>query len=174
MDHQNYFPVRDKYNRVTLEPVSKACYEELMREVWRTRSYMKYHRRCCQPRKLWWLCDGQCDLCRFCCGDPCLSLELMEEESGHDFPSCCDVETAVTDQLVCACVLRRLRELAPDVVRAGELRLQGCSLGDAAKQVGVSHQLLRYHMKRALRIMREEGLLEDLPFSLDHLLSHAA
>ena len=175
MENNEYlFPVRglNDHDHVTLEKVSETCYRELIRETWRTRKYMQYQGWCCVPGGMRWMCDGECDLCRFRKEGPMCSLEALEERMGHEFQhDGPDMESVVADRDAYGAVIERLRELAPDAVRSGELQLQGMSACAAARELGTSAPLIRYHLKKALREIQKEGLLEDISFLPERLLS---
>ena len=71
--------------------VSEAVYYEYYRPIWNHRSREQYHKRCMCPRKLDWICDADCDKCRFHIGDFTVSLDCAVETCDDEQLSYSDI-----------------------------------------------------------------------------------
>ena len=138
-------------------PVSDEVYNEFYRPIWNT--FRKAHRHgCCScPGSKWWLCCGDCAICKYRTAGDNLSLEYEQEVMGdtHEDESA-NLDCIVTDRIVFEQLLKRLDELMPEARQIGELRLDGRSDSDIADIIGVPRTTFLYRIKKAEAKLHDE------------------
>ncbi len=138
-------------------PVSDEVYNEFYRPIWNT--FRKAHRRgCCScPGSKWWLCGGDCAVCKYRTAGDSLSLDHEQEVVGDiREDESADIDSIVTDRIVFEQLLKRLDELMPDARRIGELRLDGFSDSDIADIIGIPRTTFHSRLKKAKAQLHNE------------------
>ncbi|WP_283673580.1 RNA polymerase sigma factor [Butyricicoccus sp. Marseille-Q5471] len=131
-------------------PVSDEVYNEFYRPIWNT--FRKAHRHgCCScPGSKWWLCGGDCAVCKYHTAGDSLSLDYEREVVGDiREDESTDIDSIVIDRIIFAQLLKRLDELMPEARRIGELRLDGLSDSDIADITGIPRTTFLSRLKKA-------------------------
>jgi DNA-directed RNA polymerase specialized sigma24 family protein len=136
--------------------VTKVVYDEYYRPIWRTFRKAHRHQQCSCSGDKWWLCEGDCAVCRFRTGGGDLSLDYEQQILGDIRPDDFDLETFVTDRIIFEQLLKRLDELMPDARRIGELRLAGYSDSAIADIIGVPRTTFLSRIKKAEALLHDE------------------
>ena len=158
MTKQRYYPLRDADHpyRVTLVPITKEQYQVLMPEIYNHRTREQYHERCFVPRRARWTCDGQCDLCRYHENDGRFTSADLLSEQGFDWQDSAILpEDAVINDMVYPQVLERLKQLLPEALEVGRLRMAGYTETEAAEILGIPRVTYRYRVRRTKQILAE-------------------
>ena len=160
-NNENHQKIREHfiYEPATKQriPVSDEVYNEFYRPIWNT--FRKAHRHgCCScPGSKWWLCSGDCAVCKYRTAGDNLSLDYEQEIMGDiREDESANLDGFVTDRIVFEQLLKRLDELMPDARRIGELRLDGFSDSDIADIIGVPRTTFLSRLKKAKAQLREE------------------
>lgn len=138
-------------------PVDKAVYDEFYRPIWNT--FRKAHRhQCCScPGNRWWLCSGDCSVCKYRTAGDSLSLDYEQEVVGDiREDESADLDGFVIDRIVFEQLLKRLDELMPEARRIGELRLDGLSDSNIADILGVPRTTFLSRLKKAKAQLHDE------------------
>lgn len=138
-------------------PVTDAVYNEFYRPIWKTSRKAHRHGACSCPGDKWWLCGGDCAVCKYRTAGDSLSLDyelevvgdIREDESA-------DVDSIVTDRIIFEQLLKRLDALMPEARRIGELRLDGLSDSDIADILGIPRTTFLSRLKKAKVQLRDE------------------
>ena len=138
-------------------PVTKAVYDAYYQPIWST--FRKAHRHgCCScPGNKWWLCSGDCSVCKYRTAGDSLSLDYEQEIMGddrEDEPA--DIDGFVTDRIVFEQLLKRLDELMPEARRIGELRIDGLSDSGIADIIGVPRTTFLSRLKKTKAQLHDE------------------
>ena len=159
MTKQRYYPLRDADHpyRVTLVPITEEQYKVLMPEIYNHRTREQYHERCFVPRRARWTCDGQCDLCRYHENDGRFTSADLLSEQGFDWQDSAILpEDAVINAMVYPQVLERLKQLLPEALDIGRLRMEGYTETEAAEILGIPRVTYRYRVRRTKQILADE------------------
>ena len=159
MEKKRFYPLRDADHpyHVTRIPITKEQYQGLMPEIYNHRTREQYHDRCYVPKKALWSCDGQCDMCRYHMDDGRFtSADLLSEQGFDPQDSAILPEDAVTNDMVYPQVLERLKQLLPEALDIGRLRMAGYTETEAAEILGIARVTYRYRVRRAKRILADE------------------
>ena len=159
MEKKRFYPLRDADNpyHVTLIPITEEQYQGLMPEIYNLRAREQYHGRCFVPKKKLWTCDGQCDLCQYRADDGGFtSWDLLSERGFNSSDSAVLLEDAVTNETVYPQVLERLKQLLPEALEVGRLRMAGYTETEAAEILGIQRVTYRYRVRRTKQILADE------------------
>ena len=142
--------------------VSEEVYGAYYRPIWAMFKRAHDHGTCRATQSQWWLCQGDCAVCRFHYRDKHDSLELMAESGKQtaDYSPTIDPESIAVDVLYFEGLLKRLDELMPEARKIGELRLRGLTDADIAEQIGIKRTTFLSRLKKA-----KEKLCEEFPDS---------
>ena len=138
-------------------PVSNEVYKEFYRPIWNT--FRKAHRHgCCScPGSKWWLCSGDCSVCKHRTAGDSLSLDHEREVLGDiREDETADIEGFVIDRIEFEQLLKRLDELMPEARHIGELRLDGLSDSDISDILGVPRTTFLSRLKKAKAQLHDE------------------
>lgn len=138
-------------------PVSDEIYNEYYRPIWNT--FRKAHRHgCCScPGSKWWLCNGDCAVCKYRTAGDSLSLNYEQELLGDiREDESANLDSLVVDRIVFGQLLKRLDVLMPEARRIGELRLDGLSDNDIADALGIPRTTFRSRLKKAKAQLHDE------------------
>lgn len=138
-------------------PVTKEVYQAYYQRIWNTFRKAHRHQRCSCPGNKWWLCDGDCAVCKFCTAGDNLSLDYEREVVGDIHPDdAAPIDEIVTDSIAFGQLLSRLDKLMPDARRIGELRLAGYSDSAIADIIGVPRTTFLSRIKKAEALLHDE------------------
>lgn len=138
-------------------PVTKKVYQAYYQPIWSTFRKAHRHQRCSCPGNRWWLCGGDCAICKYCTAGDNLSLDYEQEVLGDIRPDeSADIESIVTDRIIFEQLLKRLDKLMPDARRIGELRLAGYSDSAIADIIGVPRTTFLSRIKKAEALLHDE------------------
>ena len=141
--------------------LDEKTYLEIRRE--RQRVYFKKRKagECyCSKNKLW-LCDGLCETCEFykkkevslyAPGYLSNDIPLIEYLSDR-----CDYETQTLVELENRQMLKDLQEEMPIVLEYGELKLQGLSDRQIAKELGIPRTSLYRLIEKARKLLKDKN-----------------
>jgi DNA-directed RNA polymerase specialized sigma24 family protein len=152
----------------TWMPVTDEQYKDHMRECDRVRKKMQNHHACSCPRSNFWECDGCCDDCRHQVKGSILSMDapMGTDDSEEEF-SLYDIvgdprsefEDTVVNQMFYRAVIKRLKEIYPQAIEIGNLRIQGKTDEEIAEIIGVKRTTFRSRIARAKeQIFTEFGI----------------
>ena len=138
-------------------PISDAVDNESYHPIWNT--FRKAHRHgCCScTGSKWWLCNGDCAVCKYCTAGDSLSLDYEQEVVGDiREDESAEIDSIVTDRIIFDQLLKRLDMLMPDARRIGELRLDGFSDSDIADIIGIPRTTFLSRLKTAKAQLHNE------------------
>lgn len=159
-NNENHQKIREHfiYEPATKQriPVSDEVYNEFYRPIWNT--FRKAHRHgCCScPGSKWWLCCGDCAICKYRTAGDNLSLDYEQEVVGDIRPDDSDLESIVTDRIIFDQLLKRLDVLMPEARRIGELRQDGYSDNAIADIIGVPRTTFLSRIKKVNAQLHDE------------------
>lgn len=145
-------------------PVSKADYDNYYRDINAYRRRQQEHGRCVCPASKRYLCDMDCNNCRFRKGGDELSLDfaIIDEDGNEkrwlddlpdDGPS---IQSILEERELMEALMSKLNELEPDSRQICELLLQEKSEREIAAIMGVSQQsTIHYRKRKAFEMLRE-------------------
>lgn len=149
-------------------PVSKADYDNYYRDINAYRRRKQEHGRCVCPANKRYLCDMDCNNCRFHRAGDEVSLDYtISNEDGNgaswldDLPDDGpDAQSILEERELLDTLMSKLNELDPDGRRICELLLQEKSEREIAAIMGISQQsTINYKKRKAFEILRK--LLQD-------------
>lgn len=149
-------------------PVSKADYDNYYRDINAYRRRKQEHGRCVCPASKRYLCDMDCNNCRFHRSGDEISLDYtISNEDGNgaswldDLPDDGpDAQSILEERELLDTLMSKLNELDPDGRRICELLLQEKSEREIAAIMGISQQsTINYKKRKAFEILRK--LLQD-------------
>jgi len=145
-----YDPItREKY------PCSEEVFQSYYADAGRIRKREQYHQRCMCPRAKWWMCNGDCLVCRYHAAGDTLSLDAPNTDDGKALfdtelmdPVC--MEDIVSTRLLLEQLLKRLRELDPDADRIIRMWTEDPGISDRAiaEQLGRPQRTFADQMKK--------------------------
>ncbi|NLI55031.1 MAG: bacterio-opsin activator [Clostridiales bacterium] len=159
-NNENHQKIREHfiYEPATKQriPVSDEVYNEFYHPIWNT--FRKAHRHgCCScPGSKWWLCSGDCAVCKYRTAGDNLSLDYEQEVVGDIRPDDSDLESIVTDRIIFDQLLKRLDVLMPEARRIGELRQDGYSDNAIADIIGVPRTTFLSRIKKVNAQLHDE------------------
>lgn len=105
----------------------------------------------------WWLCGGDCAVCKYRTAGDSLSLDYEQEVVGDiREDESADVDSIVTDRIIFEQLLKRLDVLMPEARRIGELRLDGLSDSNIADILGIPRTTFLSRLKKAKAQLHDE------------------
>ena len=149
-------------------PVSKADYDNYYRDINAYRRRQQQHGRCVCPASKRYLCDMDCNNCRFQRAGDEISLDYtISNEDGNraswlddlpdDGPS---AQSILEERELLEALMSKLNELDPDGRSICELLLQNKSEREIAAIMGISQQsTINYKKRKAFEMLRK--LLRD-------------
>ena len=149
-------------------PVSKADYDNYYRDINAYRRRQQEHGRCVCPANKRYLCDMDCNNCRFHRAGDEISLDsAISNEDGNgaswlddlpdDGPS---AQSILEERELLDTLMSKLNELDPDGRRICELLLQEKSEREIAAIMGISQQsTINYKKRKAFEMLRK--ILQD-------------
>ena len=153
-DTRYFYPVRDALHpdRVRLVPVSRAVYQAVYPDIWRTQKLMQNLGRCTCPKRELWCCDGDCEQCSYASVGKHVSLDAPAQ-SAEGLVSVGDtiadesanIEEILTDVALLDALHEELRHLDPEGRAICEAKAQGLSERDAARAIGINASTFRRH-----------------------------
>ena len=169
-DNQNQSNERTIYLKTLRQwvTVSKADYDNYYRDINAYRRRQQEHGRCVCPANKRYLCDMDCNNCRYRRAGNEISLDFaISNEDGNgaswmdelpdDGPS---AQSVLEERELLEELLRRLSELEPDSRQICELLLQEKSEREIAVIMGISQQsTINYKKRKAFELLRK--LLSD-------------
>lgn len=131
-------------------PVSDEIYNEFYRPIWNTFRKAHRHGTCSCPGSKWWLCGGDCAVCKYRTAGDSLSLDYELEVIG-DIRSddAAPIDEIVTDSIAFGQLLSRLDKLMPEARLIGELRLSGLTDGEISEKLGIPRTTMLSRLKKA-------------------------
>ena len=169
-DNQNQSNERTIYLKTLRQwvTVSKADYDNYYRDINAYRRRQQEHGRCVCPANKRYLCDMDCNNCRYRRAGNEISLDFaISNEDGNgaswmdelpdDGPS---AQSILEERELLEVLMRRLSELEPDSRQICELLLQEKSEREIAVIMGISQQsTINYKKRKAFELLRK--LLSD-------------
>lgn len=139
-------------------PVTDAVYNEFYCPIWKTFRKAHRHGACSCPGDKWWLCGGDCAVCKYRTAGDSLSLDYEQEVVG-DIRSddAAPIDEIVTDSIAFGQLLSRLDKLMPEARLIGELRLRGLTDGEIADKLGIPRTTMLSRLKKAKAQLHSES-----------------
>lgn len=148
-------------------PVTKEEFDSFYKETSVFRRRQMRQGLCSCPKRKWLYCDTDCENCRYRFENPtaCSMDEPIpgaDDDDGemtkHDVisdgsPLFADVVADVDQMQI---LLDRIREIMPEAIRMGELRLQGQSDAVIAKALGIPRTTLLSRLKKLRKALDAE------------------
>ena len=160
-----YYPLRDAENpyKVSLVEITEAQYRALYPEIWATRKREQDHERCMCPKRYFWKCDGNCDLCDYYKGNGLLSLDASNTEDGNTLLNSKVItspqlmEDIIADGILLEQLFQRLRELDPDADKIIEYWKDDSSISDReiARRLGRKQRTFADQIKKIRAELRK-------------------
>ena len=154
------------YNKTTRQwtEVTDNIYRDHMRFHDAFRKRAQSHGQCVCPKNKFWLCDADCYTCEYQRAGDKLSLDFTTSNAdGEAFSSLNEspsqdaaIDDIVTDIIILQQLLKRLDELMPEAAQIGELRLNGLSDGDIAKEIGIKRTTFRSRLQKTKAILQKD------------------
>ena len=154
-----YYPLRNYDNPmyVTLVEITEAQYRVLYPEIWRTQKHERKLGRCLCPRKMLWKCDGDCLVCCYHTNGNIWSLDYELEKVGdHRDNGESDPADIVVDRLLLERLVLRMKELCPEALEVGELKMDGLSERKSLEVLGLPRTSFRWHLRTVKQTLLEE------------------
>lgn len=148
--------------------VSKSDYDNYYRDINAYRRRQQEHGRCACPASKRYLCDMDCNNCRYRRAGNEISLDYaISNEDGNgarwldELPDDgSSAQSILEERELLEVLMRRLSELEPDSRQICELLLQDKSEREIAAIMGISQQsTINYKKRKAFEILRK--LLRD-------------
>ena len=138
----------------------EGAYLELRRLRTRTCMRMRRQKRCMCPKNEQWRCDGNCDGCTYLKNlEVSFNSKVSESEEltlGDVLTDGIDQESACVEKIYCEEMLKRLDEIMPMAREIGELRLQGKSDREIARELGIDRMTMVRMLGRAKEVLLQE------------------
>lgn len=159
---ESYF-IRTRHMEEALT-VSEEEFKDYFRQIDTYRKKQQRHGKCVCPEKERQLCDMDCSLCPHYRPKREEELDAPAYTEGDEDITFCDLMTeavpdlsdAVTDRLAFQAVLKRLKELMPEALEFGELRMAGLSRTEIYEVIGLKRTTCDYQLKKAQKILCSE------------------
>ena len=137
--------------------VTEEYYRDHTRHYDALRKRQQSHGQCVCPKNKFWLCDGDCLVCKFHRAGDMHSLDFTVENEDGDACSPLDaipdpapsLEAVICDKAELDQLFDRLNELMPEAVQIGKLRQEGLSDEAIAKVIGIKRTTFRSRLDKA-------------------------
>lgn len=160
-DNQPYIYIRSTHERI---PVTQQEFNDYYRDINAFRKKQQRHGRCVCPERKRLDCDMDCVTCSFQRAGDGLSLDytIVDDEGNEqawvdtladDSPL---MDEIIADSQQLEQLFIRLKELMPEAIQIGELRLDGHTDIDIAKRIGIRITTFRSRLDRVKKILAQE------------------
>lgn len=153
------------YLRSTREriPCTEEEFHAYYHDIDLFRQKQQYRKQCVCPQNKWLECDMDCQICPFRRNDV-LSLDKPLETTEGEEMSLLDsipdesplISEIITNKDQLNQLFRRLKEVMPDALLVGQMRMQGQTDTEISKFLNVKQNTLFYRLKRAREIIEKE------------------
>ncbi len=158
----NQYRIYVKSTREWVE-VPEETYKEHIRYFDTFRKRQQSRGECACPKSKFWLCDGDCLVCKFRCSSMDSLDYTIETEDGDAFSPLdrlCDpspsIESIVIDKVELDRLFARLNELMPEAIEIGKLRQQGLSDSAIAGALGIKRTTFLSRLKKVKALLEAE------------------
>lgn len=159
-DKQHYIYLRSTRERI---PCTEEEFHAYYHDIDLFRQKQQYRKQCVCPQKKWLECDMDCQTCPFRRNDV-LSLDKPLETTEGEEMSLLDsipdesplISEIITNKDQLNQLFRRLKEVMPDALLVGPMRMQGQTDTEISKFLNVKQNTLFYRLKRAREIIEKE------------------
>lgn len=149
-------------------PVTQEEFDVYYKETSVYRRRQQRYGLCACPQKHWFSCDTDCENCRFriANNNPSLDAPRFESEDNNDGMPASMYDELLDDgptlaELVADAdqvrhLLNQIRELMPEAIHVGEMRLNGLSDAVIADVIGIPRTTLLYRLKKLRQVLDYE------------------
>ena len=159
--NQYYIYIRSTHERI---PVTQQQFNDYYRDINAFRKKQQRHGRCACPEYKHLECDMNCVTCQSQRAGDSLSLDYTTVDDEGNEQAWIDtladrsplMDEIIADSQQLEQLFIRLKELMPEAIQIGKLRLEGYTDVDIAKRIGIRNTTFRSRLKRAKKILSEE------------------
>ena len=160
-DNQPYIYIRSTRERI---PVTQQEFNDYYRDINAFRKKQQRHGRCVCPERKRLDCDMDCVTCPFQRAGDCLSLDYTtvdDEGNEQAWGDTLTGDSSLMDEIIADSqqleqLFIRLKELMPEAIQIGELRLDGHTDVDIAKRIGIRNTTFRSRLERVKKVLVQE------------------
>ena len=160
-DNQYYIYIRSTHERI---PVTQQQFNDYYRDINAFRKKQQRHGRCACPEYKRLECDMNCVTCQSQRAGDSLSLDYTTVDDEGNEQAWIDtladrsplMDEIIADSQQLEQLFIRLKELVPEAIQIGKLRLEGYTDIDIAKRIGIRNTTFRSRLERAKKILSEE------------------
>lgn len=160
-DNQSYIYIRSTHERI---PVTQQEFNDYYRDINAFRKKQQRHGRCVCPERKRLDCDMDCVTCPFQRAGDGLSLDyIIVDDEGNEqawVDTLADdsplMDEIIADNQQLKQLFIRLKELMPEAIQIGELRLDGHTDIDIAKRIGICNTTFRSRLERVKKVLAQE------------------
>lgn len=160
-DNQPYIYIRSTRERI---PVTQQEFNDYYRDINAFRKKQQRHGRCVCPERKRLDCDMDCMTCPFHRAGDGLSLDYTTVDDEGNEQTWVDTladDSPLMDEIIADSqqleqLFIRLKELMPEAIQIGELRLDGHTDVDIAKRIGIRNTTFRSRLERVKKILVQE------------------
>ena len=160
-DNQPYIYIRSTRERI---PVTQQEFNDYYRDINAFRKKQQRHGRCVCPERKRLDCDMDCVTCPFQRAGDDLSLDYTTVDDEGNEQAWVDTlanDSPLMDEIIADSqqleqLFIRLKELMPEAIQIGELRLDGHTDVDIAKRIGIRNTTFRSRLERVKKVLVQE------------------
>lgn len=160
-DNQPYIYIRYTRERI---PVTQQEFNDYYRDINTFRKKQQRHGRCVCPERKRLDCDMDCMTCPFHRSGDGLSLDYTTVDDEGNEQAWVDTladDSPLMDEIIADSqqleqLFIRLKELMPEAIQIGELRLDGHTDVDIAKRIGIRNTTFRSRLERVKKVLAQE------------------
>lgn len=160
-DNQPYIYIRSTRERI---PVTQQEFNDYYRDINAFRKKQQRHGRCVCPERKRLDCDMDCMTCPFHRAGDGLSLDYTTVDDEGNEQAWVDtladdsplMDEIIADSQQLAQLFIRLKELMPEAIQIGELRLDGHTDVDIAKRIGIRNTTFLSRLERVKKVLAQE------------------
>lgn len=160
-DNHPYIYIRSTRERI---PVTQQEFNDYYRSINAFRKKQQRHGRCVCPERKRLDCDTDCMTCPFHRAGDGLSLDYTTIDDEGNEQAWVDTladDSPLMDEIIAdgqqlEQLFIRLKELMPEAIQIGELRLDGHTDVDIAKRIGIHNTTFRSRLERVKKILAQE------------------
>ena len=160
-DNQPYIYIRSTRERI---PVTQQEFNDYYRDINAFRKKQQRHGRCVCPERKRLDCDMDCVTCPFQRAGDGLSLDYTTVDDEGNEQAWVDTlanDSPLMDEIIADSqqleqLFIRLKELMPEAIQIGELRLDGHTDVDIAKRIGIRNTTFRSRLERVKKVLAQE------------------
>ena len=157
-DNKYLYPTRPDHMRpdkVKLEPVSREIHHAVCLEIEYFRKRMQKEGRCYCPRRMVWVCDGDCGLCEYSTAGNLISLDECVNGNSEEITladvlpdEAPDISDIIANAEMLDALHEELARLTDDERAICDAKGQGFSDRETARVLGITWDKFRWDWKK--------------------------